>query len=281
MHEITLEAEIRTASGNKAHRLRREGKVPGIFYIHGEDNIAVAVPERSLHQLIYTSETHVIKLKLNDGKQKNCILRDIQFDPVTDRPLHVDFQGLRADEKLTLEIPLVITGGIPQGVRDGGVLQHVMHKLRIACLPKDIPDHIEVNAETLAINHSIHVRDLKLENVTVLVDADSTVVAVIPPTVEKVVEPGVVPAEEITEPEVIGKGKKEAEEGEEPAEGKAEPGAKKEGKAEPAGKKEGKTEPAAKKEGKAEGAVRPPAGTAGKPAPPRKEEKKEEKKEKK
>ncbi len=271
MHEITLEAEIRNSRGNKAHRLRREGKVPGIFYIRGEDNIAIAVPERSLHQLIYTSETHVINLKLNDGKQKNCILRDIQFDPVTDRPLHVDFQGLRSDEKLTLEIPLVITGGIPQGVRDGGVLQHVMHKLRITCLPKDIPDHIEVNAETLAINHSIHVRDLKLENVTVLVNADSTVVAVIPPTVEKVAEPGIVPAEEITEPEVIGKGKKEEEEGEEAAEGKAEPGA----------KKEGKAEPAAKKEGKAEGPARPAAGTAGKPATPKKEEKKEEKKEKK
>lgn len=217
MQEITLEAEIRIDRGKRSRRLRREGKIPGVFYLHGEDNITVAVPEKSLHQLIQTAETHIINLRLNDGRAKNCILRDVQFDPITDRPLHVDFQGLRADEKLTLEIPVVIIGGIPKGVREGGVLQHVMHKLRISCLPKDIPQHVEVNAEELAINHSIHVRDIAVANVTVLDSPNNTVVAVIPPTIEKVAEPGAVPAEEITEPEVIGKGKKE-EEGEETAE---------------------------------------------------------------
>lgn len=217
MQEITLEAEIRNDRGKQSRRLRREGKIPGVFYLHGEDNITVAVPEKSLHQLIQTAETHIINLRLNDGRAKNCILRDVQFDPITDRPLHVDFQGLRADEKLTLEIPVVIVGGIPKGVREGGVLQHVMHKLRISCLPKDIPQHVEVNAEELAINHSIHVRDIAVANVTVLDGPNNTVVAVIPPTIEKVAEPGTAPAEEIAEPEVIGKGKKE-EEGEDTAE---------------------------------------------------------------
>ena len=153
MREITLDAEIRNERGRKTRRLRSEGKVPGVFYVHGEDNITFAVSERSLHQLVYTSETHVVNLKFSDGRQKSCIVRDIQFDPVTDKPLHIDFQGLRADEKVTIEIPVVVVGGIPQGVRDGGVLQHVIHKLRISCLPKHIPDHVEVNAEALTINH--------------------------------------------------------------------------------------------------------------------------------
>lgn len=231
MHEITVEAEIRNGRSKTARKLRREGKVPGVYYIHGGDNITVAVPERSMHQFIYTTETHIITLQLNDGRQKSCIVRDIQFDPVTDKPMHVDFQGLRADEKLTLEIPIVVIGGTPQGVRDGGVLQHVMHKLKISCLPKHIPEHIEVNAENLTINQSIHVRDLTIENVVILDSPDSTVVAVIPPTVEKVAEPGAVAAEEPTEPEVIGKGKKE-EEGEETEEGRVEPAAKKEAKTE-------------------------------------------------
>jgi large subunit ribosomal protein L25 len=221
MQEVTLEAEIRNDVGKRARRLRREGKIPGVFYIHGEDNITIAVSERGLHKFLQSAETHIINLKLNDGRTKNCILRDVQFDPVTDRPLHVDFQGFRADEKVTLEIPVTIIGGTPKGVKEGGVLQHVMHKLRITCLPKDIPQHVEVNAEELAINHSIHVRDISVPNVTVLDSPDNTVVAVIPPTIEKVAEPGVAPAEEITEPEVIAKGKKE-EEGEEGAEEKPE-----------------------------------------------------------
>ena len=243
MHEITLDAEIRRERGKHTRHLRREGKVPGIFYIHGEENVTVAVPERSLHQLIHSTETHVINLKLNDGRVKSCILRDIQFDPVTDRPLHVDFLGLRADEKLTVEIPVVIVGGTPVGVREGGILQTVMHTLKISCLPKDIPEHVEVNAELLAINHSIHVRDLKIENVSILDNADKTIVAVIPPTVEKVEEPTAV-TEELTEPEVIAKGKKE-EEGEE---GEAEPkkGAAETKKGEEPGRREAKPEAAAK-----------------------------------
>jgi len=250
MHEITLEAEIRRERGKQTRHLRRDGKVPGVFYIHGEENVTVSVPERSLHELIHSTEAHIISLKLNDGSVKSCILRDVQFDPVTDRPVHIDLQGLRADEKLTVEVPIVIVGGTPVGVKEGGILQSVMHMLKISCLPKDIPAHVEINAEQLAINHSVHVRDLKLENVTILDNADKTIVAVIPPTVEVVEEPAAV-TEEITEPEVIGKGKKE-EEGEEEA---AEPK-----KGEEGTRREGKTEPAAK------------------PAAAKKEEKKKEEK---
>ena len=226
MQEVTLEAEVRNERGKQVRRLRREGKVPGIFYIHGEDNVSIAIPEKSLGQFIYTSETHIINLKLSDGSQRNCILRDIQFDPITDKPVHVDLQGVRADEKLTIEVPVVIIGGTPQGVRDGGVLQRIMHKLKISCLPKDIPEHIEVNAEALTINSSVHVRDILVKNVTILDSEDSAVVAVIPPTVEKEPEAGVAATEEIAEPELITKGKKEEEEGEEAEAGKAEAPAK-------------------------------------------------------
>ncbi len=223
MREITIDAEVRTQLGKRSKAIRREGKVPGIFYIHGEENINLAVPEKSLKQLIYTSETHIVNLKLNGSGEKSCILRSVQFDPVTERPIHIDFQGLRADEKITIEVPITVTGGIPVGVRDGGVVQQVIHRLRILCLPKDIPEHIEVNAEQLKINQFIHVRDLKIENVEILESENSSIVGVVPPTVEKEPTPEVAATEEAAEPEVIGKGKK-AEEG---AEGEAPAGEKK------------------------------------------------------
>jgi large subunit ribosomal protein L25 len=216
MHEVTLEAEVRTELRKHTHSLRREGKVPGIFYIHGEENIPVSALEKSLKSLIYTKETHIINLKLSNGTDKSCILRDVQFDAVTDRPIHFDLQGLRADEKITLDIPIVITGGTPLGVREGGVLQQIVHQLKVACLPKFIPDHIEVNVENLKINNFVHVSDLKIDNVDILDNESTSIVGVLPPVVEKEATPEAAVTEEAVEPEVIGKGKK-AEEGEEGA----------------------------------------------------------------
>lgn len=225
MREVPLEAEVRTQLGKRAHAIRREGKVPGIFYVHGEPNIPITVNEKNLKSLIFTSDTHIVNLKLGNGDSRNCIVRDIQFDPVTERPLHIDLQGLRENEEISLEVPVIVTGGIPVGVKDGGILQQIIHRLKILCLPRNIPEHIEVNAEELKINHFIHVRDLKLENVTIEEAEGSTIVGVVPPTVEKEAEPGTAVAEEAVEPEVIGKGKKP----EEGAEGEAAPEKKAEG----------------------------------------------------
>jgi large subunit ribosomal protein L25 len=235
MRELTLQAEKRTATGKGNRALRRDGKVPGIYYIHGESNIPFAVQEKHLKPLITTAETQLVNLRLSDGEAKSCILRDIQFDPITERPVHVDFQGLREDEEIAIEIPVVVTGAIPVGVRDGGILQQFTRMVEIFCLPRYIPDHIEVNAEELKINHFFHVSDLKLENVKILDDADTTLVGVIPPTVEKEETAAVPGAEEPTEPEVIGKGKK-VEEG---AEGEA-PAAEKKAEAAPPAKEEKK-----------------------------------------
>ncbi len=244
MREITLEAEIRTRLGKHSRAVRREGKVPGVYYVHGEDTIAIAVVEKSLKPLIYTAETHIVNLKLADGSSKSCILRDIQFDPVTDRAIHFDLQGLKQDEEITIEVPVIVVGATPVGVRDGGILQQVIHRLKISCLPKDIPEHVEVNPENLKINHFIHVRDLKIANVNILENEAGTVVGVVPPTVEKEPTPATAEAVESVEPEVIGKGKK-VEEGEEGEEAPAKDAKKAEGAAAPA-----KEEKAAKEEKK-------------------------------
>jgi large subunit ribosomal protein L25 len=224
MREILLQGDVRTPAqmGKRSKAIRRDGKVPGVYYVHGEPNIPVTVLEKSLKPLIFTSETHVIHLKLADGAEKNCILRDIQFDPITDRPVHFDLQGLLDDEEITIEVPIVVSGGTPIGVRDGGILQQIIRRLKISCLPKHIPDHIEVNVGGLNINDFVHVRDLTIPNITILETADNTILGVMPPTVEKE-ETVAAATTEAAEPEVITKGKKpedgaEAEGGEKKAE---------------------------------------------------------------
>jgi large subunit ribosomal protein L25 len=221
MSEVVVNAEIRNNTGKHAKHSLANGMVPGVYYARGEQNITLQVPVLTLDQIVFTSETHIIDLHLADGSSHKCILKDVQFDPVTDRPVHFDFQGLKENEKLTIEIPVSLVGGIPKGVRDGGMLQHFLHKVRVSCLPKDIPEKIEINVAELDINDFVHVRDLNVPNVTLVEAAENAIVGVMPPHVVKEEEVAPVVAEEtVKEPEVVGKGKKpeEGTEGAAPAE---------------------------------------------------------------
>lgn len=224
MPEITVSAFVRKEVGKKAHTLRYKGDVPGIFYGHSKSNIPVTISEKSLKPLYKTSAASIINLKLDDGSSYRCILKDVDFDPITDKPIHFDLYGVNENEVLTIEVPVLLTGGTPQGVKEGGILQHILHRLKISCLPKDIPDHVEINVATLAINKSIHVADIKVPNATIAENAKTAIVAVVPPVIEKAPEVAATEAAVApTEPEVIGKGKKE--EGEEGAAPAAAPGA--------------------------------------------------------
>jgi large subunit ribosomal protein L25 len=227
MAEVVLQAEVRNDVGKHARRVRQAGKIPGVFYSHGEENINLSATIFGLKPLIYTSQAHLVDLKLDNGQSKTCVLRNVQFDPITDLPVHFDLQGVRADEELTIEVPVILVG-TPKGVEDGGTTQHVMHRLRVACLPRFIPNHVEINIAELDINDSIHVKDISIENVRLLDNEGNTIVAVVPPTVLKEETPTEVAAvPTAAEPEVIGKGKK-TEEGEAGAEAKGAAPAKKE-----------------------------------------------------
>ncbi|MCC6396887.1 MAG: 50S ribosomal protein L25 [Bacteroidetes bacterium] len=217
MSEVVVNAEIRQSTKKHAKYARWNGMIPGVYYSRGEENINIQVPAPALSQLVFTSEAHVIDLRLADGSTRKAILKDVQFDPVTDQPVHFDFQGLKEHEKLTIEIPVVLTGGVPKGVRDGGMLQHFIHKLKVSCLPKDIPEKFEINVAELGINDFVHVSSLTVPNVTIVEALGSAIVGVMPPTLVKEEEaPAATEEAAAAEPEVVGKGKKE-EEGEEGA----------------------------------------------------------------
>ncbi len=212
MREISLQAEVRSEISKGLFDLRKSGKVPGVYYVGGEKNIPIAVTEKNLKPIVYTNDTQIVNLELNSGVTKKCILREVQYDALTEKPIHFDLQGLSDDRKITLEIPVVVTGTIPVGVRDGGLLQHFIHKLRVACFPKDIPEHIEINGSDMKINSFVHVSDLNIANVTIMEHPTTAVVGIVPPTVEKEAVAGA--ADEAVEPEVIAtKGKKLDEEG--------------------------------------------------------------------
>jgi len=218
MSEIVLNAELRTSTGKHTKYSRSKGMVPGVFYSRGEQNIKIEVPTPTLDQIVFTSKTNIITLRLNDGSSRKCILKDVQFDPVTDRPIHFDLLGLHEGEKLTVKVPVLLIGGTASGVKEGGILQHSLHKLTVSCLPTDIPEKVEVDVANLGINDFIHVSDLVIPNVTILDGPATTVAGVIPPTLHKEEVPAEAAVEQPVEPEVLGKGKK-AEEGEEAGEG--------------------------------------------------------------
>jgi len=211
MEKVILVANRRnTQTKSSRNALRRNGKVPGIFYSKQIEPISIEVSEKSIKPLVFTTETHLISLKVDDNQEFECIIKDVQFDPVTDKIVHFDLVGLVSGETIQLEVPILYIGN-PVGVRDGGILQQSLHKLEIECLPKDIPQNFEINISDLKLGDSIHVSDLNFENVNILNLKDTVVVAVGHPKVEKEVVEEAVQAEP-TEPEVIGKGKAEEEE---------------------------------------------------------------------
>jgi large subunit ribosomal protein L25 len=210
MAEILLNAEKREKlGGSTALQLRNKGRVPGIVYGHGDASIPFHVKELDLRPLIYTHETHTISLKL-DGKSTLCILREVQFHPVTDRVSHIDLIMLHAGEKIKVDIPVSLTGTAP-GVKDGGILDFVLHKLSIEVLPDQIPQHIDVDVSSLKIGHSIHVRDLPVHaGYNFLADPTAVIVSVAAPKAAE--EVAATPEAVATEPEQIkAKGKKDEE----------------------------------------------------------------------
>jgi len=207
MEKVQLEAKKRTQI-NKASRsaLRKNGRVPGIFYSKHNEAIAIDVSERSIHPLVFTSKTSLIALNIEGHDEVDCVIKNVQFDPVTENIVHIDLLGLKKGEKIQLEVPVQILGNAI-GIKEGGILQHAMHKLEIECLPVDIPAHLEIDVTNLKLGDSIHASDLNFENITILNPADSMIVAVTHPKVEKEPEPAVVEGTEAVEPEVIAKGK--------------------------------------------------------------------------
>lgn len=190
-------------------RFRKEGMIPGVFYSKNNTPIHINVVDRTINPLVFTAKTHLISLELEGHEEYECIIKDVQFDPVTDRVIHFDLLGLTKGEKIILEIPVQLIG-TPVGVKEGGVIQHVMHKIEVECLPRNIPEHITVDVTGLKLGDSIHIGDLNYEDIEFIDSKESLIVQVTHPKIKEEAAPVVEGVgEELKEPEVISKGKPE------------------------------------------------------------------------
>jgi large subunit ribosomal protein L25 len=178
------------------------------------DPVHFQVPELSLRPLIYTHETHTVEVQL-DKEKWPCILRAIDFHPVSDRPIHADFQLLKAGQTIRMTVPVQLVG-TPAGQLEGGVTQQILSEVEIECLPKDIPGHLELDVSEMNIGDTLHVSALEVEDLTILTALDRTIVTVAgaAPEEEELVEEELLEGEEAEiEGEAAEEGAGEEEEG--------------------------------------------------------------------
>jgi large subunit ribosomal protein L25 len=217
--QLKLKAKPRAGIGKgRVKRMRTDGVIPAVLYGPHTKPEAIGVAAQDFRGLMKGLHGHNVLVDLeleHDGKTHNrlALIQDIQQHPVSDAVLHVDFREVSATEKFRSSVQVRAVGE-PAGVKTGGgVLETVMHELHVECLPKDLPEAIEVNVETMEIGSTIHIRDIvPPPGVTLLDDKDRTVFIVAAPLTEEAEAAATEAA--ATEPEVIGAKKEEgAEEG--------------------------------------------------------------------
>lgn len=166
MRTITIEGQLRTEKGKQATRqLRSEEKVPGVIY-GGAKEINFSAPATAFKGIVYTPDFMLAEVKV-DGASYKCVLKDLQFDKVSDQLIHVDFLELVGDKKVTVSIPLKFSG-IPAGVKEGGKLTVKMKALKVKTIPENLLEHIDVDITELKLNENIRVQDVKAKNMEIL-----------------------------------------------------------------------------------------------------------------
>ena len=174
MEIFELAGSVRTDLGKKANKaLRANGEVPCVIYGAGE-NINFYVTEKSLMKLLYTPKVYLVNITI-DGKSYKTAMREIQFHPVTDKVLHIDFYQVNEEKPVVMEVPVKLTG-FAAGVKLGGKLIQVMRKLKVRAIPANLPDELVVDVTPLELGKSMKVKELNFENFEI-VNSPEVVVA--------------------------------------------------------------------------------------------------------
>jgi large subunit ribosomal protein L25 len=190
MEEITLGVETRADRGKgAARRLRRSGKVPGVFYGPKSSAMPIAIDRKAFASHVANLEgSHLIRFEsaAADLQKRVALVREVQHHPVHGGILHVDFYEVDLTQRLKVTVPLHFVGRA-KGVAEGGIMQPILREMEVECLPTDIPQFIEVDVTALDIHDAVHLADVPMPaNVTAVVETNEAVVTVLPPTVEEV-----------------------------------------------------------------------------------------------
>lgn len=178
MKHFELNGKIREV-GNKAviKAIRRHGLVPCNLYGQGIENVLFTVSERDLMGITNTPASYIIDIKLDNGQTYMAVVHELQFHPVKDNCLHVDFLAVSEDKPIAIKVPIVVSGH-PVGVQKGGKFVLVSRAIRISALMKDLPDTLNVDVTSLDIEKRIVAGDIKLDNVTVVSPKDTIICTV-------------------------------------------------------------------------------------------------------
>ena len=177
MKTLELKRSLRQSLGKKESRdLRKQGQVPCVIY-GGEKNIHFSAHENQFKKLVYTPDVFLVKLDI-DGQAYDAVMQDIQFHPVSDNIIHIDFVQVFGDRKVTVNLPVRLTGS-SVGIRSGGKLRQRRRYLKVNGLIKDMPDRLEVDLTDLDIGDSLKVGDLAYESLEVLDPPRAMVVGVV------------------------------------------------------------------------------------------------------
>jgi len=218
MKTIELNVEKRASQGKgQARRMRAQGQIPAVVYGAGKPTVPISVDHKALSQAFRggAGDNAIFLLKLGGSEQsRHAMIREFQRDPVSRKPLHIDFVRVLLDTKIRVKVPIEVVG-VAQGVKtEGGILDFVTREVEIECLPNNIPEHLPIDVSELAIGDALRISQIPaIEGVTVVDDPDKVLVHVTHPTFEKAPEVAAAEAAtEITEPEVLKKGKVATEE---------------------------------------------------------------------
>jgi len=178
MQHFELNGQIRQV-GNKAviKAFRKQGVVPCNLYGLGMENILFTVNEKELKALTDTPNSFIVDLVLDNGKKFNAVLHELQFHPVNDRCLHVDFLAVNEEKPIAIKVPIIISGH-SVGVQQGGKFTQNSRFLRISALMANLPDDVTVDISNLGLDKKIKAGDLKYDNITVLTDKDTIICGV-------------------------------------------------------------------------------------------------------
>ncbi len=191
MKSIAISGSLRENEKKQTvKQLRAQDIVPCVLY-GGKEQVHFAVPAADFKKLVYTADVLTANLTI-DGKSYSAIMQDIQFHPVSEKIVHIDFLELFDNKAVTIDIPVKITGSAP-GVKQGGKLVTKVRKLKVRALPKDLPDNIEIKIDALEIGKSIRVADIKLKNVEIL-DTPSNIITSVATTRQSAADAAAAPA---------------------------------------------------------------------------------------
>jgi large subunit ribosomal protein L25 len=174
MKSITINGSQRESVGKKSTKaLRNAGQVPCVIY-GGDKPLHFSSPELAFSKLVYTASAHTVVITLDNGEEYNAIMQDIQFHPVTDRIIHVDFYQIFEEKSITMEIPVQVVGA-SIGVLNGGTLRRPYRKLKVKAIPSKLPDFVEIDITPLKIGSKLYITELENEDYKFL-HPDNTVV---------------------------------------------------------------------------------------------------------